>query len=84
RTAYLQELVEPARPACAAYSSELARYVRKQLGRRRGASIETHLRHCQYCRRQTLLLGRINTKLGAWLTPAVLAAALIESEQFPA
>lgn len=76
RTAYLQEHVEPARPACAAYSSEL--------GRRRGESIETHLRHCQYCRRQTLLLGRINTKLGAWITPAVLAAALLESEQFPA
>lgn len=84
RTAYLQEHVEPAKPSCAEYSSELARYVRNQLGIKRGKSVETHLRHCRYCRRQSVLLTKINTKLGAWLTPSVLAAALIESEQFPA
>ncbi|MCM1013763.1 sigma-70 family RNA polymerase sigma factor [Brevibacterium sp. XM4083] len=83
RTAYLQEHVEPAKPSCAEYSSELARYVRNQLGIKRGKSVETHLRHCRYCRRQSVLLTKINTKLGAWLTPAVLAGALIESEQFP-
>lgn len=84
RTAYLQEHVEPPRPACAAYSSELARYVRNQLGRKRGARIESHLRHCRYCRRQSVLLIRLNTTLAAWLTPAVLAAALIEADVFPA
>ncbi|QQB15656.1 RNA polymerase sigma factor [Brevibacterium casei] len=84
RTAYLQEHVEPAKPSCKEYSSELARYVRNQLGIKRGKSVETHLRHCRYCRRQSVLLTKINTKLGAWLTPSVLAAALIESEQFPA
>ncbi|WP_453984759.1 sigma-70 family RNA polymerase sigma factor [Brevibacterium casei] len=84
RTAYLQEHVEPAQPACAEYSSELARYVRNHLGLKRGKSVESHLRHCIYCRRQSLALSRLNTTLGAWLTPAVLAGALIESGQFPA
>lgn len=78
RVSYLQQHVEPARPECSDYSSELARYVRGQLSGKRTAVIDEHLRDCGSCRLQTFRLRSINSNFQAWITPAAIAAALIE------
>jgi len=83
RAAYLQEHVEPSAPECAEYSSELARFVRRRLSQKRSEAIETHLSHCGHCRRQSFKLRSVNTTFQAWITPAALAAALIEWGYFP-
>lgn len=83
RAAYLQEHVEPSDPECAEYSSALARFVRQQLGPKRAEAIEAHLSRCSHCRRQSFKLRSINATFQAWITPAALAAALIECGHFP-
>ncbi|WP_209373756.1 sigma-70 family RNA polymerase sigma factor [Brevibacterium renqingii] len=83
RAAYLQEHVEPSPPECAEYSAELARFVRQQLSPKRAEAIEAHLSHCSHCRRQSFRLRSLNTTFRAWITPAALAAALIEIGHFP-
>ncbi|WP_209326172.1 sigma-70 family RNA polymerase sigma factor [Brevibacterium renqingii] len=83
RAAYLQEHVEPSPPECAEYSAELARFVRQQLSPKRAEAIEAHLSHCSHCRRQSFRLRSLNTTFQAWITPAALAAALIEIGHFP-
>ncbi|GGC44682.1 sigma-70 family RNA polymerase sigma factor [Brevibacterium sediminis] len=83
RAAYLQEHVEPSAPECAKYSSALARFVRQQLGPKRAEAIKAHLSHCSHCRRQSFELRSINAKFQVWITPAALAAALIEWGHFP-
>ena len=81
RVSYLQQHVEPARPECSDYSSELARYVRDQLSAKRTGLIEEHLRDCSSCRLQTFKLRSVNSTFQVWITPAALAAALIEFGQ---
>lgn len=83
RAAYLQEHVEPSAPECVEYSSALARFVRQQLSPKRAEAIEAHLSHCSHCRRQSFKLRSVNTSFQAWITPAALAAALIEWGHFP-
>ncbi|SDT17652.1 RNA polymerase sigma factor, sigma-70 family [Brevibacterium siliguriense] len=83
RAAYLQEHVEPSAPECVEYSSALARFVRQQLSPKRAEAIEAHLSHCIHCRRQSFELRSINATFQAWITPAALAAALIEWGHFP-
>jgi RNA polymerase sigma factor (sigma-70 family) len=83
RAAYLQEHVEPSAPECVEYSSALARFVRRQLSPKRAEAIEAHLSHCSHCRRQSFKLRSVNTSFQAWITPAALAAALIEWGHFP-
>ncbi|TNM53030.1 sigma-70 family RNA polymerase sigma factor [Brevibacterium sediminis] len=82
RAAYLQEHVEPSAPECVEYSSALARFVRQQLSPKRAEAIEAHLSHCSHCRRQSFKLRSVNTTFQAWITPAALAAALIEWGHF--
>ncbi|TSI13917.1 sigma-70 family RNA polymerase sigma factor [Brevibacterium aurantiacum] len=83
RLAYLQEHVEPSRPECSDYAANLARYVRGQLGQRRIESLEEHLSWCAQCGSQAVRLRGLNTTFQAWMTPAVIAAALITIEYFP-
>ncbi|WP_181275769.1 sigma-70 family RNA polymerase sigma factor [Brevibacterium oceani] len=83
RAAYLQAHVEPSATECAEYSSALARFVRQQLSPKRAEAIEAHLSHCSHCRRQSFKLRSVNATFQAWITPAALAAALIEWGHFP-
>lgn len=83
RSAYLQEHVEPGPSGCDEYSSELARYVRGQLSSKRARAVEAHLEDCAHCRRQTFRLRNLNVTFRAWITPAVLAGALIHIDHFP-
>lgn len=83
RAAYLQEHVEPSPPECAEYASDLARFVRGQLSPKRTEATEAHLSRCSHCRRQSFKLRSVNTTFQAWITPAALAAALIEWGHFP-
>lgn len=83
RVAYLQEHVEPSPPECAEHSSELARFVRHQLSPKRSEALEAHLAQCSHCRGQSFRLRSLNTTFQAWITPAALAAALIEIGHFP-
>jgi RNA polymerase sigma factor (sigma-70 family) len=83
RAAYLQQHVEPSPPECAEFSAELARFVRHQLSPKRAEAIQAHLSQCSHCRRQSFRLRSLNTTFQAWITPAVLAAALIEIGHFP-
>ncbi|MCD1287547.1 hypothetical protein CV023_17210 [Brevibacterium sp. CCUG 69071] len=78
RVSYLQQHVEPSRPECSEYTSEFARYVRGQLSSKRTVAINEHLRDCSSCRLQTFRLRSINSTFQAWITPAAVAAALIE------
>lgn len=83
RAAYLQQHVEPSPPECAEFSAELARFVRHQLSPKRAEAVQAHLSQCSHCRRQSFRLRSLNTTFQAWITPAVLAAALIEIGHFP-
>ncbi|WP_426936726.1 sigma-70 family RNA polymerase sigma factor [Brevibacterium sp. LE-L] len=83
RAAYLQQHVEPSPPECAEFSADLARFVRHQLSPKRAEAIQAHLSQCSHCRRQSFRLRSLNTTFQAWITPAVLAAALIEIGHFP-
>ena len=83
RVAYLQEYVAPSRPECAEYSADLASYVRGRLGSRRVNSLEAHLSQCKDCDPQVARLRDLNTTFQAWITPVVIAAALIKIEHFP-
>ena len=83
RVAYLQEHVEPSPPECAEHSSELARFVRHQLSPKRSEALEAHLAQCSHCSGQSFRLRSLNTTFQAWITPAALAAALIEIGHFP-
>ncbi len=78
RQAYLQEHIGANLPvACRAYAAELGAGARGRLSRRRRAAVHEHLRQCHACTDLFTELTEINSRLGAIITPAALAAASV-------
>ena len=76
RQAYLQEHIGANIPvACRAYAAELGAGARGRLSRRRRGAVHEHLRQCHACTDLFTELTEINSRLGAIITPAALAAA---------
>jgi RNA polymerase sigma factor (sigma-70 family) len=80
RQAYLAEHVGANIPeACRAYAEALSADTRGRLSRRRQAAVHDHLDQCSSCHSLAGELTELNSRLGAILTPAALAAALAGS-----
>ena len=76
RQAYLEEHVGTNIPAeCRTYAAEFGAGARGRLGQRRRAAMQEHLGHCPSCQYLFTELTELNSRLGAILTPAALAAA---------
>jgi Putative zinc-finger len=76
RRAYLDEHVGTNIPvACRTYAAEFGAGARGRLSQRRRAAMQEHLSHCSSCRDLFTELTELNSRLGAILTPAALAAA---------
>jgi RNA polymerase sigma factor (sigma-70 family) len=76
RQAYLEEHVGANVPAqCRIYAAEFGAGARGRLSRRRRAAMQEHLGHCPSCQDLFTELTELNSRLGAILTPAALAAA---------
>src|SRR5579875_2846374 len=77
RQAYLAEHVGANIPAaCKAYAEALSADTRGRLSRRRQAAVHDHLNQCQSCHSLAGELTELNSRLGAILTPALLAMAM--------
>ncbi len=77
RQAYLEEHVGTNIPqACRTYVAEFGAGARGRLSQRRRAAVQEHLGHCPACRDLFTELTELNSRLGAILTPAALAAAI--------
>jgi hypothetical protein len=73
RQAYLEEHVGANIPAaCRTYATEFGAGARGRLSQRRRAAMQEQLGHCPACQD---LFTELNSRLGAILTPAALAAA---------
>jgi RNA polymerase sigma factor (sigma-70 family) len=76
RQAYLEEHVGTNIPlACRTYAGEFGAGARGRLSQRRRAAMQEHLGHCPACQNLFTELTELNSRLGAILTPAALAAA---------
>jgi hypothetical protein len=76
RQGYLEEHVGANIPAaCRTYAAEFGAGARGRLGQRRRAAMQEHLGHCPACQDLFTELTALNSRLGAILTPAALAAA---------
>ena len=76
RQAYLEEHVGANVPAaCRSYAAEFGVGARGRLSQRRRAPMQEHLGHCPACQDLFTELTELNSRLGAILTPAALAAA---------
>jgi RNA polymerase sigma factor (sigma-70 family) len=76
RLAYLQEHVGANIPvACRAYRDALGAGARGRLSRRRRVAVDEHLRGCPACTELFSELTELSSRLGAILTPAMLAGA---------
>lgn len=77
RQAYLEEHVAANVPAaCRSYAAEFGVGARDRLSQRRRAPMQEHLGHCPACQDLFTELTELNSRLGAILTPAALAAAV--------
>jgi RNA polymerase sigma factor (sigma-70 family) len=76
RQAYLEEHVGANIPVeCRTYAAEFGAGARGRLSQRRRAAMQEHLGHCPACQDLFTELTELNSRLGAILTPAALAAA---------
>ncbi len=76
RQAYLEEHIGANIPAaCRTYATEFGAGARGRLSQRRRAAMQEHLGHCPACQDLFAELTELNSRLGAILTPAALAAA---------
>jgi RNA polymerase sigma factor (sigma-70 family) len=78
RQAYLEEHVGTNIPvACRTYAAEFGAGARGRLSQRRRAAMQEHLGNCPACQNLFTELTELNSRLGAILTPAALAAAIV-------
>ncbi|UOQ58783.1 sigma-70 family RNA polymerase sigma factor [Leucobacter allii] len=74
-THYLQQYVEFAEAPCRPFAAQLARYTRGSLGTHEAARVAGHLEGCVACAEQVERLRRLQTRLRAWIGPALLGGA---------
>lgn len=76
-TAYLQQYVDLADPACAQVAGLLARHVRGELGKRASGTVDAHLPGCPHCTAQVVRLGSLQGQLRAWAGPILAGGAIV-------